>query len=74
MSRKASTRKNAKRGTAAKWIPKTIKASKRIGRRTVKRVRFFLKLAKQSLVKLPGRVDRAAAKTLRSYSTRRHRR
>jgi hypothetical protein len=73
MSRKASTQKNAKRGTAA-WIPKTMKASKRIGQRTVKRVRFFLKRAKQSLVKLPGRVDRAAAKTLRSYSTRRHRR
>jgi hypothetical protein len=74
MSRKASTRKNAKRGTATKWIPKTIKASKRIGRSTVKQVRFLLNRTKQALVKLPGRVDRAAAKTLRSYSSRRHRR
>ena len=73
MSRKANTRKNAKRGTAA-WIPKTIKASKRIGRSTVKQVRFLLNRTKQALVKLPGRVDRAAAKTLRSYSSRRHRR
>jgi len=72
MSRKASTRKNAKRGTAA-WIPKTMKASKRIGQRTVKRVRFFLTRTKHKLMKLPGRVDRAAAKTLRSYSTRRRR-
>ena len=70
MSRKVHPSKNAKRGTAMKWIPKTIKASKQIGRRTVKRVRFFLKSAKQSL----SRVDRIAAKTLRSYSTRRHRR
>lgn len=73
MARKARTLKNAKRGTAA-WIPKTLKASKRIGQRTAKRVRFFLTRAKQSLVKLPGRVDRATAKTLRSYSTRRQRR
>jgi hypothetical protein len=73
MSRKSGTKKNVKRGTAA-WIPKTMKASKRIGRRTVKRVRFFLKRTTQALVKLPGRVDRAAAKTLRSYSTRRQRR
>ena len=73
MARKARTLKNAKRGTAA-WIPKTLKASKRIGQRTAKRVRFFLTRAKQSLVKLPGRMDRATAKTLRSYSTRRHRR
>ena len=73
MARKARTQKNTKRGTAA-WIPKTLKASKRIGRRTAKRVRFFLTRTKLALVKLPGRVDRAAAKTLRSYSTRRHRR
>ena len=72
MSRKSGTKKNVKRGTAA-WIPKTMKASKRIGRRTVKRVRFFLKRTKQTLVKLPGKVDRAASKRLRSYTTsRRH--
>jgi hypothetical protein len=40
----------------------------------MKRVRFFLKRAKQSLVKLPGRVDRAASRTLRSYTKSRQRR
>lgn len=70
MSRKAHTSKNTKRSTVMKLIPKTIKASKRIGRRTMKRVRFFLKSAKQSL----GRMDRIAAKSLRSYSSRRQRR
>jgi hypothetical protein len=73
MTRKATTRKNAKRGTAA-WIPKTMKVSKRIGESTMKRVRFFLKRTKQTLVKLPGRVDRAASKSLRSYTKSRQRR
>jgi len=72
MSRRASTKKNTKRGTAG-WIPKTIKTTKKIGQRTMKRVRFFLKRTKQTLVKLPGKVDRAASKRLRSYTTsRRH--
>jgi hypothetical protein len=72
MSRKTGTKKNAKRGTAG-WIPKTMKVTKKIGERTVKHVRFFLKRTKQTLVKLPGRVDRAASKRLRSYTkSRRH--
>ena len=72
MSRRASTKKHTKRGTAA-WIPKTMKATKKIGQRTMKRVRFFLKSAKQTLVKLPGKVDRATSKRLHSYTrSRRH--
>lgn len=73
MARRIGTKKNTKRGTAA-WIPKTMKVTKKIGHRTMKRVRFFLKRAKQSLVKLPGRVDRAASRTLRSYTKSRQRR
>jgi hypothetical protein len=73
MTRKGTTRKNAKRGTAT-WIPKTIKASKRIGQSTMKSVRFLLNRTKQALVKLPGRVDHATSKRLRSYTKSRQRR
>jgi hypothetical protein len=70
MSRK--TKKNhARKGTV--WIPKTIKAGKKIGHRTVKRVRFLLKDVKQKVMKIPGYVDRVASRGLHYFSKKRKR-
>jgi len=60
-------RKSKRRSTVS--LPKTFKMTKKMGRRTVKKVRFFVKKAKNGLMSIPSYLSRS----YRKYSTRRRR-
>jgi hypothetical protein len=51
-------------------IPKTKKAMKKLGRRTVKRVRFFLKKTSSRVKQLPTYMDRVLSSTIRAFTKR----
>ena len=66
MARK--TTKRGRKGTV--WIPKTIQLTKRIGKHTVKKVRFLLKDVTHKIKKIPGYIDRVTSRTIHRYTSK----
>jgi hypothetical protein len=69
MSRRTCKRKSRRGGTV--YIPKTKKAIKKMGQRTVKRVRFFMKDVACRIKKIPSYLDRTMSRAVRSVTRRR---
>jgi hypothetical protein len=46
------------------FLPKTVKAGKKLGKRTMKRVRRFIANSTRSIKKIPGYLDRVVSKRL----------
>jgi hypothetical protein len=65
------SRRNKSRKGGTVFIPKTKKAIKRVSRRTVKRVRFFVKDMSRRVKKIPSYLDRTMSRAIRTVTRRR---
>ena len=55
------------------FVPKTLKATKNIGKNTMKKFNYFLSNTARSLKKTTQMLDKRAAKSIRSLTKRRRR-
>lgn len=56
------------------FIPKTVRATKNIGKITVKKINYFLKNATNKVRKTSKNLDKKTASVIRSFTKRRTRR
>ena len=47
------------------WIPKTLRAAKKLRTRTAKRGRFLLNQSRRRIMKVPSYLDKVASRTIR---------
>ena len=64
-----STKNSIKKYTA--FVPKTMKATKSVGKAVVKKINYFLSSAASTVKKTTKAIDRKTAKSLRSFTKRR---
>jgi hypothetical protein len=55
------------------FVPKTLKATKNIGKSTMKKFKYFLSNTTSTLKRTTKMLDKRAAKSIRSLTKRRHR-
>lgn len=65
-------RRSYKKGLAkyTVFVPKTVRATKRVGKNTIKGVKYFLKNSVTTLKKLGKNMDKRVAKSLSSLTRR----
>jgi len=59
MARKTRKRKDTV------WIPKTVRAAKKLRTRTAKRGRFLLNQSRRRIMKVPSYLDKVVSRTIR---------
>ncbi len=55
------------------FVPKTLKATKNVGKSTLKRINYFFNRTAKTLKKTTKMLDKRAAKSIRSLTKRRRR-
>jgi hypothetical protein len=55
------------------FVPKTLRASKNVGKAAVKKINYFLRNTAKKLKKTTKMLDKRAAKSIRSLTKRRRR-
>jgi hypothetical protein len=55
------------------FVPKTLRASKNVGKTAVKKINYFLRNTAKKVKKTATMLDRRAAKSIRSLTKRRRR-
>ncbi len=55
------------------FVPKTLKATKNVGKSTLKRINYFFSSTAKTLKKTTKMLDKRAAKSIRSLTKRRRR-
>lgn len=70
------TYKNRKNGASqyTAFIPKTLKATKNVGKKTVKKINYFFNNTTKSLKRFAKGIDKKTASSIRSLTRRRGRR
>jgi len=55
------------------FVPKTMNATKAVGRNVVKRINYFLKKSAKTVKRAATKIDKRSAKTIRSITKKRSR-
>jgi hypothetical protein len=55
------------------FVPKTLKATKNVGKSTIKKINYFLNNTAKTIKKTTKMLDKRAAKSIRSLTKRRRR-